>query len=253
MLARAKKFNSLGKEYLNAEFGWKPFVSDMRKMYELYRNLDKHLNQLVRDNGRIIRRRRELGGSTNTSAVIWQSNDISRIQPGSIDPAWGHTYRTEITTTTDRSWFVGAFQYYIPDIGSDQWRGRAVKALYGANVTPAVLWEATPWSWLLDYFGNMGDLMSNLSTNAAEGVVGRYAYIMHNSTTVVDTTMVIDQGSSSSQTTHPKRTYTCSYIYRKEIKARVPSTPYGFGMSYDGLSDHQKGILAALGISRSKF
>jgi hypothetical protein len=34
------------------------------------------------------------------------------------------------------------------------------------------------------------------------------------------------------------------------VKQRLPATPFGFGLTFDGLSTKQKAILTALGITR---
>jgi hypothetical protein len=45
-------------------------------------------------------------------------------------------------------------------------------------------------------------------------------------------------------------TTACRLEHLSEWKVRFPASPYGFGLTYDGLSSVQKAILAAVGIAR---
>jgi len=252
LMARAKTFNSLGHEYLNYEFGWKPFLSDLRKMYHTYRDLDKKLSQLRRDNGRVIRRMKDLGTETTTTPTVQFFNKISGIQPGTFHFD-GRTTITKEEQLTKHAWYVAAYQYYVPDIGTDQWTRRATRALFGLNPTPAVIWEALPWSWLSDWFLNVGDIVNNLSSGAVGNVVAKYAYAMYTQETKTSTNVDFYVGTNASWDTRTVGQFSCSRVDSQTIKSRITATPYGFGVSYDGLSGRQAGILAALGISRAKF
>jgi len=248
-LQRLRQFRALGSEYLNVKFGWEPFVRDIQKMYETYRSIDRRLAQLVRDNGRGIRRSANLGNTESTSTVVHENGYF--VYP--VYPwigASGHQMRRTVTEkTTVRTWFVGRFRYYIPDIGSSQWNRRATRALYGANITPEVLWNVLPWSWLVDYFGNVGDIISNFHPGAVDRLTADYAYVMRTEEKSLSWTVdgwVANQAGDR-----------CNLALRGEnstvAKARAVATPYGFGLNWDGLSSSQLGILTALGISRSRF
>lgn len=245
-LARLKRFQALGSEYLNYQFGWKPFVSDLQKMYETYRKLDQRLAQIRRDNGRGIRRRVTLDDTTTTDVRTTTGGwDLFPVPPG----GYGFQMTTTSTyTVSKKTWFAGRFRYYIPDIGTSQWTRRATRALYGANVTPDVLYELLPWSWLADYFTNVGDIVTNLSPNAVGNPTADYAYIM-------ETTSELHTWTTSGWVITKRGTVNFNITSHNEVttKTRGVATPYGFGIKWDGLNNHQLGILAALGISRSRF
>lgn len=248
-LQRLKNFRSLGSEYLNVKFGWEPFVRDLQKMYETYRNIDRRLAQLVRDNGRGIRRSARVNDTESTSTVEHENGYF--VYP--VYPwigASGHSMKRTVTESVrTRTWFVGRFRYHIPDIGTSQWNRRATRALYGANITPEVLWNVLPWSWLVDYFGNVGDIISNFSPTAVDRLTADYAYVMRTEERSLSWTVT---GWVNNQDGQP-----CHLSLRGEnatiAKARAVATPFGFGLNWDGLSAGQVGILTALGISRSRF
>lgn len=250
LLFKLKNFRALGHEYLNVQFGWLPFVSDVRKMYNLYKTLDKRLAHLVRNNGKNRRIERVLNEDTSTdqsSSVYSYPFAQCSAAPGNYGN--GKTQYTVTTKTTTRAWFVGNFRYFTPDIGSSEWTTRATKALFGLNPTPELLWEVLPWSWLVDWFSNIGDVISNASSNAVDNLVTNYSYTMLHTTKEVTyqaysnwtTFGVSDKGGSASL-------YTRSF---EETKLRYGGlNPFGVGVKLGSLSGYQLSILAALGLSR---
>lgn len=260
-LARLASIRKVGKEFLNAEFGWDPLLSDIRKMYELQVNTDKALAQLVRDNGRGIRRRTTLENSTTTRVVEDRLVSLpGQFISGYGHPTWGGGYTRTTTTETVSThiWGCGRFRYYIPDIGTSQWTKRARRALWGLNPTPEVLWNALPWSWLADWFANVGDVMSNMSVGAAENLVADYAFTMRETSTK-STTVVTSQwnGVQSAPGVHPSlRTsvpsgrFSLASSNELTMKSRSTASPFGFGLHWPDFNDRQVAVLAALGISR---
>lgn len=254
--AGLRRFSSLGSEYLNVQFGWAPFLGDLRKMYQLTLELDRRLMQLRRDNDRRIRRRRTLTDTTDVvvtqqtslANVLAQYTDLPTLLVGRIP--WRDTWFMESTTTTTKRWFVGAFRYYIENSMSPRWTNRAKAALFGLNPTPSLLWEVLPWSWLFGYFTNIGDAISNLSSNAVDNLVADYAYVMEEKK--IRRERVANVGWSQYNST-PSGNCLISSVSEETTRMREVASPYGFGITYDGLSAYQMSILAALGLSRSRF
>lgn len=255
MLRRLATFRALGSEYLNAQFGWVPFVKDLQGMYELTLDIDKRLDRLRRDNGQSLYRRRVLQDSTSSTSTVSSVNGpFGYLMPTPIIYGGGRSVRTQIVSSSEKIWFVGRFQYYVPNIGTLEWKKRATRALYGGNLTPSLAWELMPWSWLNDWFNSAGDVFSNMSQNAVDNTVAKYAYIMRTSTEETNVTVQTTWGkghgafggylAGSAMATH---------VVRRELKMRSNASPFGFGMTFGGLSGYQASILGALGMSRSRF
>lgn len=254
-------FRSLGSEYLNWQFGWVPFVSDLEKLYVLSQTIDNRIRQIARDNGRGVRRRAETGFDQTTdyqeqAFPVSSFGGVNNAPPNWASPA---SSRWSVTTvTTRRSWYSARYRYYIPDVGSGSWIPKARRILYGAQITPALLWELTPWSWMIDWFLNVGDVISNFSENAVDNLVADYAFSMIN-TKVTQTAVSTGSWSKVGPISGPIPSniaggnHNLTSVMRKEIKVRVRGTPYGLGVKWGSLTDHQLGILAALGISQGMF
>lgn len=245
----------LGDAYLNVQFGWLPLVSDIQKMYELYQTLDKRLADIVRNNDKGVRRRTKLRDSTDSTVTRWESTAPFANWHGGVPPTWvpGRSVVEQIDTVTDKIWYVARYHYYIPDIGSSQWTKRATRALYGANFTPEVAWNLLPWTWLFDWFGNVGDVVSNISSNAVDNLTADYAYLMRTQETRTDYMGYCRWDGARNVVTNTSITAgsaTCVGVTKTVTKLRIAASPFGFGVTFDGLTPYQTGIAAALGISR---
>jgi len=233
--------------WLNTQFGWLPFISDLRKFYTAYVSLSDRLYRIKRDNGRWCKRGGSLPGDSY-SEVLDESKTATKIFPSLnyyyfANPPVPGNY-TLTGSYSRRVWFEGMFRYWIPDIGTPEWEYRAILDIFGAFPCPSLVWELTPWSWLADWFTNVGDVVANMSTGYAENLAAQYAYVMGTTqiSTCWDTSLNTKQG-----VIHNSSGYTETY------KHRVGASPFGFGLTSNDFSARQWSILAALGLSRLKF
>ncbi len=260
LLKRLLSFRHLGSEYLNIEFGWKPFIADLRDLYKTQQSINSRLRQIIRDNNRPIRRRGKVYTSSNTvtssisGALMYPENNFD----ATIN---GDTYKDgKLSTTTSVDvWFTGTFKYYIPDVTDDRWTAKAKSVLFGLNPTPAVLYEVMPWSWLIDWFSNVGDVINHLSANSIADLIYSECYLMRHFREEKKYEVRIPQrrlsnwnGTTAGGGTTQNPFVLTDRLY-KETKERIAATPFGFGLQIGDLSDRQFAILTALGLSRSNF
>lgn len=255
-------FRNLGSEYLNVVFGWKPFVKDLQEMYYLWHDIDRRMAQLVRENGKYIRRRSTVLDETSSTFPQERQNynyAYALVKGASANIFGGSSQWTKTGTTKEKVWFSGSFRYYIPDTSSSLWDARARLALFGALPTPELLWNVLPWSWLVDWFANVGDIVSNASMNAVDNLTTRYSFVMRQiskSTTWQVTTQHPAQNSGNGVTSvrreWPAVSHTFNTVYTEVAKQRTGGgNPFGLNVQLSSLTGHQLGILAALGLSRS--
>lgn len=247
---RARKAGA--SEYLNVEFGYKPILSDMDKFFQAVFNSSRLLKQYERDSGKMVRRRYGFQPVITTEmspfpmAGPWLVPDTDAWYKEGGDVGFCMRDRT----TTRRQWFSGAFTYYLPS-GYDSRNAMDREALrlqkiFGAELTPDVIWNIAPWSWAVDWVSNAGDVISNLSNWLSDGLVLRYGYMMERCTTIDTYTWLGPTGFQQDSI----RPSTVSLI--SETKLRRRATPYGFGLDWSSFSPRQWAIAAALGISKSK-
>lgn len=227
--------------YLNLQFGWLPTLSELENLIDAASNMTNLINQLLRDNNQWIHR---AGGVTTEKETIGPTYISGSVYPNLYVTGLRVTQQTRVKT---RISFAGRFKYYIPALENNTLSGRlrAARRILGLEgITPSNIWEIIPFSWIIDYFSNMGDIISNLESSIADNLVAKYAYSMAHTKIVVENTATFFVTYSGKTTS---KVATARLI--KEAKARAVANPFGFSTDTD-LSWKQLSILVALGLSR---
>ena len=235
MMETTRKAKAAGSEYLNVEFGWSPLVRGVRDFAKTVDNSDKILRKYQEGSNRVLSRRYD-----------WPEQRDARADActHSMYPAVSFfTGGGRHQSILQNKWFEADFIYHLPTGGSinDKMRryGSYARKLLGIDLSPEVLWNLSPWSWAADWFGNVGDIMHNISALGTDGLVMRNAYIMcHTRKVTVDSGVCNLNGRTQVKTRV------------QESKTRLGATPYGFGVSYSSLSVRQKAVVAALALSK---
>lgn len=248
---RAKHYRDLGDEYLNVQFGWKPFVKDIRSFAKVVTDHDKMIQKFLDGAGRNLHRSYRFPEVRETAAVDhglqypFPGGGVGGEQPffTNRDP---RAHYVTMDEKYERRWFEGCFTYAVPlgDSQIDKLKRFSAEAnnLLGVRMTPEILWNLAPWSWAVDWVGNIGDIMHNLSLFSQDGLVMRYGYMMQH--------LRYTRVHAMPESTFMGATPVCTAI--AERKRRVQATPYGFGLSWLGFSTYQWSILAALGLTQGR-
>lgn len=163
--------------YLSWEFGWKPIYSDLKKLVDFTAIADrrfKELDTLFKKGG--ITRRYKL------SADTVESKTSGLIETGLFVMS-GDTHRA----TVREVWGTVKWKAnpgLIPK-SSEDLRKYANTLILGCDNSQlaAELWEAMPWSWLIDWFTNIGDYLQ-ASNNSLATLSGPINIMTHTKTTI---------------------------------------------------------------------
>lgn len=230
-----------GNEYLNYEFGWLPLVSDLKKFAHAVKHRDEIMHGYLKYSDKQIRRSYDFPSTEGTAS--YSGN-------GSIDLNTSMYTRADLVYSyKSREWFSGAFRYHVPTpvgfAGKVAYYKAEASKILGLELTPEVVWNLAPWSWAADWFANTGDVIHNISRLGKDGLVMRYGYQMR-------------YAEASREILYfPRSDYplTAGFNSRwkktNSISQRVRATPYGFGLTFNGLNNTQKAVVAALGLSRA--
>jgi hypothetical protein len=259
IIRRANFARAAGSDYLNVEFGFKPLVDDLRNIaeilmsasYGLYRPLGAYHRQRAAQ-PIITFDRVELSNSAGYVATGDYLQTLSGIPSSTpmtterIFDIWGSTVRR----STLKRWFEGEF-VYIPKASFDPKNFfDRYETLMKVELTPSVLWELSPWSWLFDWFLQIGGAISAMEAGMDNRVLSTYYYAMEEFTSSVSLSVHMFRLRSGSSPALPSL-----YLQKSELhtKRRIRGNPFGFtGVSSNPLSLEQSAILGALGLTKTR-
>lgn len=145
--------------YLTYSFGYLPFVSDITKL--------RHLSKTVAD--RLAYLRRTWGRETRVSYEgVFDVPDRTASTIGQIDGFGSHSYTLPGYTGYYRA---GGYLYHkLNDLYGVEGTLRGFAGALGLNNPVGVLWEATPYSFVADWFTRSKEVVNHLAVQPYEGV-----------------------------------------------------------------------------------
>lgn len=243
--------------WLNNVFGQIPFTNDLISALTYQRQIRNRLEYLRSHNRKVIKRHFDLSHSKTSTRTV-STETYAGLQPvlatGYYDLSGKHngmieTWKTEET----RIWFDGAFTFNIPGLNVPTIDPRLKAKLMGVVPDMNLVYKVTPWTWLIDWFTSVGASVQNASLMQEYGQVAKYAYVMHHRKVTYDTYayQYVRYGSKTPLSANPLTLVALHATSSYEVKQRGVASPYGFGITWDGLNAFQLSVLASLGITRN--
>jgi len=249
---------NIADNFLNHEFGWVPFLSDLQKLYSLSTQLESYISQTARDNNTWIRKRATLESSDTDELLAktftpdidpWGENLQQMCESRTVDGISCKGFSEVRRRTRKRVWATGEFKYYRPEFddnllsfsGQFQNINRLI-TIYGLRINPTVIWKLTPWSWAIDWFTHVGDFIEHHDEFINDGIISRNLFIMRSEEKFTTKTSVAFFYSG-----------TRSWMWQRKFSTKqrkVADSPYGFDRPWSSLTPRQWAILAAAGMSR---
>lgn len=192
---RRRKFGNSSVASYN--FGWELLISDVAKLLDFGAQVDKRVKELTSlHHGRGLKRRR----------TVWTQTVKQLTSLATIQSAGGAVIQADISTVTmGRKWASVNWKPDIPGIPpADEMLSLARRVVHGWDLSPSTVWEILPWSWMADYFGNIGDVLG-----ASRNTVGAHptnCCVMRNTRTTT-TTRIRAFNSRVKKFQHGRATY----------------------------------------------
>lgn len=241
-------------DFLSVQFGWMPFVGDVTDACRVLLFAQDYIAELTRKNNTWDHR--EATVEETESDVLISSGSGCRVQPNNstMDNLYstgsGSRYTYEFRRVVkQRVWGSGDYKFYRPEFddslatyNSNFNKLQQYLIIGGIRLNPSVLYKITPWTWLLDWFTNTGDVIDELTAAAADGLVSKNLFLMcqRYEDIVLNQHLNFKNG--------PK-----TLTFRRMIRSKQREhgeTPFGFGLLPSDLSWKQWSILGALGITK---
>lgn len=145
----------IASKYVEYQFGIDPFVRDLQKMLDVVGQVDKKVKQL---------KHLQQGFSRRHATVFSDEKYENRVTPKFVSGLYNeqNTFSYQLTQTR-RDWVSTTWNAIYPESlpkTDDELRNLARTLAFGWDISFSTLWEAMPWSWLFDWFGNVGDIFA---------------------------------------------------------------------------------------------
>jgi hypothetical protein len=238
--------------FLNHQFGWMPFIRDLRKFDNVIQNSGKIMKDLTSRNGQWTRQRATLKSETTNTYLGQRAGCFTT---GQSFTGSQYTYPPYSTTewskeVVEKTTAVGSFKYYRPEFDATNekyfsaWNtAMRYVTIGGFRVSPSNLYKSTPWTWAIDWMSNVGDHVDYLSDIWMDSLANKYLYVMqHKTSTLRIKTKIPGIGGSQ------------SFEWSRSIESKQRAegnSPYGFNLS-GSLTPRQLAIATALGVTRTK-
>lgn len=240
----------VASQFLNVSFGWQPFIKDMKASYDVLSEFDSYVDRIRDKNGSWMKRtRREdivtseevVHQSAITSNGCTPSLPLEFLVPGGCSQTITRQKMTSV-------WYTGTFKYYRPEFDYAKKMHPAYRRVQqlitalGLRVSPSVVYKVTPWTWLVDWFVNIGDYVQRVEDMASDSIVSKEFYLMRHSRVRYEYRKVFK--------TYDGQTLDLRWYRTVESKRRGSAeSPFHFATTPGGLSTRQIAILVALGIN----
>jgi len=153
---------------LSYQMGWSPLIGDIKNLLHFQADVDRRVKDLhnLYENGGL---HRSVGKASPKTATRKARQD-----------RWSFSQRVDSTVTVESVLGVGLtmreskYTYarkwgttrWLPDYPSDrhtntELRRTAMRLVSGINPNPKIIWDAIPWTWMIDWFTNIGDFLQS--------------------------------------------------------------------------------------------
>lgn len=230
--ARFAGMKRVAKLHLMIQFGLMPLISDIELLLEFAKRVDARMRELERLRTRGLRR----------TVEVWRGSNMLSL-PGQIMHTSGALLDADVlkTTTEEIRGHIRWYPNFILGFPTDtsQLRSIAKKAILGARFAPDTLYEIFPWSWLIDYYLNLGTMLKTQSNTLPMN--HDLVRVMRHVTTITRTT--------AHTKSHDGRITMDPIFAKHELKTRVLATPT-IGARIEVLNAQQWSILGSLAVLR---
>lgn len=222
----------IGSANLSTSFGWNPLISDIGKLILVGKGVNERFsrwNRIADKGGTTVKR--ELFSGLRSEYIHVPSRLVQSLN--------STIYGTDYKSGTSKCWGYARYapKVSLPETSKARWKA-AWDTYYGLKLRPADLWDALPWSWMVDYFLNVGDLIE-----AEQGLMHfqltDHAIMETRSTT----TRIVLSGTSISIDKPLKVFYTSKRRWSPSLSLDVNSAE-------PLLTKRQSGILGSLALTR---
>lgn len=161
--------------YLQAQFNIGPLLSDLTGIYNAYKAVDKEINKLLANEGRVRLARYARPVTTSIADLVEQT------APAPLSGVSGATSSQRVTSIIAPPTFRAQMSYsyrFSSYQRTNAFSLGRMDSLGLGGVRPSILWNALPWSFVVDWFAGIGQwIKRNVDTGALDPVTNIHRYL----------------------------------------------------------------------------
>lgn len=219
---------SAARNNLRYQFGIRPLVGDLVKLLTFHDMVNHRVKELRRLQSRGLRRTTAVDSFSSVGSLERTIQSDGLVIQGTFSG------QTSLDIRVHSRWFpIEGWPYPSSDAAE---RALASRAVLGLTVDSSTLWNAIPWSWLIDWCSNAGQYFS-ATRNIVGAGLGDISVMRHTKTVWTWGGASADDWSCTPiDALRTNKTRATSFV--------APSAQFPF------LSGNQLGILGSLAVSR---
>lgn len=184
-------FHAPADGYLQAQFNIMPLIQDIIGIYTALSSLEKRLNALYQRVGRLQKRHNSFSWVnaqfTGPSQSVTKKLELEQFAGGTTPSGYTGCYnylRRPVTVTrtaiVDRPAKFHAeveFRFYLSRYQAEHTQILALLDSMGVNLDPSIIWNAIPWSFVIDWVLGVSRWLSNRRTLNLEPQISIERYL----------------------------------------------------------------------------
>jgi hypothetical protein len=257
---QTRRAKDAGSDYLNVQFGWIPLLNDVRSIASAL----AVATSAISGNGLETHRRRFkpdkdvtlVGTSALSSNTLRESSALfGTVGPGTATTIGQGLLADNWVNQRHQIDFSFEAEFLRLPEGTKDYGPYLEKfdELFRWDITPQDLWQLAPWSWLVDWFFDIGGQLDAWGSATSNRILSLYAYGMRDerlTTTSVVSNIRISASFPTYSYVGPRSVFTQYNVRRRQ---RVKANPFGYTLNpLTSLNGGQLAILAALGLTKIK-
>lgn len=147
---------SAADNFLKLKFGIEPFLKDLKDSMNVWGKFTSRLSFIEKGRGKMFREHRKYEVETADPPGLFSEED-HQYQP--VSPVLGRPYVAHNMTTRvvpesleSKFWLNGLISNEVGDMSSMWDKADAFGRVLGLGNSPKIIWKATKWTWLFDWF-----------------------------------------------------------------------------------------------------
>lgn len=250
--------------YLQWMFNLRPLISDITGIYQAVATHERRINDLVNRSGKLQTCRfscdlkEELLGSDTGWSANYNLPEV-RSDPNSpfgvAAPRMSVAHRRKVVPEVAKFHATMQYNFTFSAFQVEHARLLGFLDMLGINLNPAIIWNALPWSFIVDWVFGIGRFLDSMKISNMEPKINvlQYCWSVKRSRKIYVTSRICskiynsDWGDEMSPLVHYTHPVVCETAYRRE--AGLPSVS---SFTTSGLSLTELSLGAALLITRRR-